>query len=144
MNPSANGPRALPRVHIVGRAYFRDDRLQQFRAIHDPYDVLHYGDVAPESDLVHHEPDRVDGNSPEIDTLRQSVEEAARDIQNFGIMLWQKHGLAPQFEDETGEGLSKAEKKLNDQFWRLQKAYAEAVSNLKAEYERLQEREPQP
>ena len=44
--PSAY-PHALPRVVIRGRVYFRDDRLQEFRAVGDPtdripFDVMHW------------------------------------------------------------------------------------------------------
>lgn len=134
----------LPRVQIAGRAYFRDDRLQQFRAIHDPYDVLKYGEVSPLSDIVRHEPVKTDNDSSEMTVSRQAVDKAALAIQNFGIMLWLELGEAPQFEDKSGEGLSAVEKKLNDRFWALQEAYAEAVSDLEAEYQRLHEREPQP
>jgi hypothetical protein len=33
-------PRALPRVVIEGRLYFRDDRLGEYRAVNDPCDRI--------------------------------------------------------------------------------------------------------
>jgi hypothetical protein len=38
--------RALPVVLIEGRSYFRDDRLEEFRAVDNPHDRMVFGYVA--------------------------------------------------------------------------------------------------
>lgn len=134
----------LPRVVIGGRLYWRDDRLQEFRAVHDYQDRMSYSFISPESDLVVQEPP-LDGDEPEaLQALREELLRKALAIQNFGVELALGDGV-PEFENDASNVTNADELKLHLRFWRLQADYQEAlaaVEHAAAQHDHADDEEP--
>lgn len=119
----------LPRVLIAGRVYWRDDRLQEFRAVHNYQDRMAYSFISPDSDLVHHEPPVTDNETPEMTALRAALLEKAMALQNFGVELALSDGV-PEFENDGSNVTSAEELALHMRFWGLQHDYLVALQDV--------------
>lgn len=134
----------LARVRIAGRLYFQDDRLEQFRAVHNPYDILSYSLINPTSELLQREPPIGEDEGPEVAAKRAAVDDMAWAIQSFGISLWQTFGICPEFENDGDAEPRPEYAAIHKRFWTLQNAYAEAVADLWASLDRRSERYLEP